>query len=276
MTRVVTASALTAALAAPVPVIAQQASRRTDVWRDIQGFNIVLILGESERSENSSLELPGAARRALADMREFLPYKHYRVLDSQWMSCCAPESVRIGLPMAGRLQGVVETSKIRATTAGNRRDVLDPRPYAFTLMLMSGDGSRLPVKFALRLDEPASGGRGGGSAQAAESARRVADMRSDLEIMSVQIAELQKRVDAGVTRPEELRVLQGRHAQLQRRIAAAEDGATTHSSSSHRPIIDTSFTMDVGETVVVGTSRLGGDKALIALVTAVRRSGGGR
>ena len=37
-----------------------------------------------------------------------------------------------------------------------------------------------------------------------------------------------------------------------------------------RPLIDTSFAMDVGETVVVGTSRLpGGDKALIALLTAV-------
>ena len=40
-----------------------------------------------------------------------------------------------------------------------------------------------------------------------------------------------------------------------------------------RSIIDTSFTMDVGETVVVGTSRLaGGDKALIALLTAVPRN----
>ena len=29
--------------------------------------------------------------------------------------------------------------------------------------------------------------------------------------------------------------------------------------------------MEVGETVVVGTSRLGGDKALIAIVTAVRK-----
>jgi hypothetical protein len=35
-------------------------------------------------------------------------------------------------------------------------------------------------------------------------------------------------------------------------------------------IIDTTFTMDVGETVVVGTSRLkGGSRALIALLTAV-------
>jgi hypothetical protein len=36
-----------------------------------------------------------------------------------------------------------------------------------------------------------------------------------------------------------------------------------------RAMIDTSFTMDIGETVVVGTSRLKGDKALIALLTAV-------
>jgi hypothetical protein len=34
-------------------------------------------------------------------------------------------------------------------------------------------------------------------------------------------------------------------------------------------VIDTSFSMDVGETVVVGTSRLKGDKALIALLTAI-------
>ena len=35
-------------------------------------------------------------------------------------------------------------------------------------------------------------------------------------------------------------------------------------------VIETSFAMDIGETVVVGTSRMrGGDKALIALLTAV-------
>ncbi len=36
-----------------------------------------------------------------------------------------------------------------------------------------------------------------------------------------------------------------------------------------RPVIDTSFKMDDGETVVVGTSQVkGGGKALIALLTA--------
>lgn len=35
------------------------------------------------------------------------------------------------------------------------------------------------------------------------------------------------------------------------------------------PVIDTSFTIDVGETIVVGSSRLGGDVALIVLFTAL-------
>jgi hypothetical protein len=50
-------------------------------------------------------------------------------------------------------------------------------------------------------------------------------------------------------------------------MSLIENAATnTHG----RSVIDTSFTMDIGETVVVGTSRVrGGDKALIALLTAV-------
>lgn len=67
--------------------------------------------------------------------------------------------------------------------------------------------------------------------------------------------------------------MQDRYAQLERRLADTINAMSGHGGSlSSRAIIDRSFTIDVGETVVVGTSRLGGDKALIALVTAVRRS----
>lgn len=38
---------------------------------------------------------------------------------------------------------------------------------------------------------------------------------------------------------------------------------------AERPIIDTSFNLDVGETIVVGSSKLGGDQALIVLFTAL-------
>lgn len=54
----------------------------------------------------------------------------------------------------------------------------------------------------------------------------------------------------------------------------APKGAGVHgvgSSSAPKVIISTSFGMSVGETLVVGSSRLdGGDTALISLVTAVR------
>jgi hypothetical protein len=55
--------------------------------------------------------------------------------------------------------------------------------------------------------------------------------------------------------------------QAQLRVAAAKRRAMVR--PVNRTVIDTSFTMDIGETVVVGTSRLQGDKALIALLTAV-------
>jgi N-acetylmuramic acid 6-phosphate (MurNAc-6-P) etherase len=52
------------------------------------------------------------------------------------------------------------------------------------------------------------------------------------------------------------------------RAGARNTAAAT--PQARNAIIDTSFTMDVGETVVVGTSRLkGGTKAIIALLTAV-------
>jgi hypothetical protein len=57
--------------------------------------------------------------------------------------------------------------------------------------------------------------------------------------------------------------------QSQVRVEAARRRGAMPSLVNRRTIIDTSFTMDIGETVVVGTSRLQGDKALIALLTAV-------
>ncbi len=53
-----------------------------------------------------------------------------------------------------------------------------------------------------------------------------------------------------------------------REVAASRPAGVRVLKQSGR-VIDTTFTMDVGETVVVGTSRLQGDKALIVLLTAV-------
>src|SRR5690606_22218898 len=70
----------------------------------IQGFHVVLVVGETQAGEApSTQQLPEGAARALNDMREFLPYKHYRVLDAQWSSCCSGPQSRL----SGRLQGVL-------------------------------------------------------------------------------------------------------------------------------------------------------------------------
>ena len=265
-----------AVLTTAVPVSAQQAAaRRAAGWRDIQGFNIVLVVGETTSGSASNDDVPAGARRALNDMREFLPYKHYRVVDSQWTSCCSPDLVRIGMPIGGRLQGVTGANRGNAT-------VLLPSSYAFVLSVSeTSDGGRIPVRFSLRRDS----GAGTGAAQATTVNRardiRATELHAEMDNLRQQIIEMQKRVEVGMAKEPELRPLKDRQAQLERRLAETVtegSGYGRGASSGHgsvsaaSTVIDSSFTMEVGETVVVGTSRLGGDKALIALVTAVRRS----
>ena len=83
-----------------------------------------------------------------------------------------------------------------------------------------------------------------------------------------RLAELQK--SATDNHPDIVR-LRTEMQELERTLAARRDESArrTFAAVGRRPVIDTSFTMDIGETVVVGTSRLKGDKALIALLTAV-------
>lgn len=52
----------------------------------------------------------------------------------------------------------------------------------------------------------------------------------------------------------------------------AGDKANYGGTSGHN-IMDSTFSIALGETVVVGTSRLNGDQALIALLTAAARPG---
>ena len=51
----------------------------------------------------------------------------------------------------------------------------------------------------------------------------------------------------------------------------ASPDALRLSTRADAALVDTNFSMRVGETVVVGTSRVNGDRALIALMTAVSK-----
>jgi hypothetical protein len=155
-----------------------------------QGFSVVLVLGDNQLTSMAD-NVPTAARKALADIRDFLPYRGYRLLDAQWILGSSHSSSRLRGP--------------------------DDQEYELSLRSVPG-GGHIHVTFAL-LE--------GGAVLALRKEEAAAEaMRRETPAIATAIAR--------------------------------------------RGVIETSFAMDIGETVVVGTSRIrGGDKALIALLTAV-------
>jgi hypothetical protein len=142
---------------------------------EMQGFSVALLLGEVEGGSTPD-NLPAGATKALADVREFLPYKSYRLLDTQWIRCCASSGVQ------GRLRG------------------LDEQHYTFHIGINTLSGQKMTSTFSL-----------------------ASEVVSPLD-------------------------------------------------TTKRPIIASNFSMETGETVVIGTSSLKGNRALVVLLTAVPRS----
>ena len=265
---------------APTPAPAGQ-SRRSNNERAVlpQGFSVVLVLGDIQ-SVATSDDVPPAARKALTDMREFLPFKSYRLLDAAWLMCCGQDPrpsafARGGTPSMGPRNSV--TQLLRGP---------EDREYELELTTARTEGSRVFVKFTLT-------GSGGSAAEiaAAEATpaatvrnlnRRIADLKDTRTMLDKQLQDMRKKVEVGIApgtdipKTElEIRRLDREIEELNARLAEAQSGRSTTPRASvdqarRTTVIDTSFSMDVGETVVVGTSRLkGGSKALIALLTAV-------
>ena len=115
--------------------------------------------------------MPAAARKALADTKDFLPYKSYRLLDSQWTLCCSGSTSAIT-----RLRGVDE-QEIPARAGASRPIYRRTRPPAI-------DPSALSIRFFLR--EPAGTaapskeltGKGGSTPVAVEA--RIAQINQEL------------------------------------------------------------------------------------------------
>ena len=236
------------------------------VMSSLQGFNIVLLVGESVSSGASIEDVPAAARKALADMKDFLPFKHYRVLDSQWTSCCADSGRKT---IAGRVQGL---------TAGGAPSGADlrlvPRTYNFILQVGS-TASRLSVYFSLQPEGAARSGQNEvvNAARQQELEKRLFDLRREQDRLEVEIPRRAKSLNDN---HPDVQALQAERRRVQQRVVETVNEisrASAHGDTERntRALIDSNFMMDVGETVVVGTSRLGGDKALIAIVTAARK-----
>lgn len=234
-----------------------------------QGFSVVLVLGDLQATGGTD-DVPPAARKALADMRDFLPFKSYRLLDAAWLLCCSYDTRR-----PGRSQRYPEAGAelVRQVLRGP-----DEQEFELQLATSRAENSRVFVKFALETgaeaEPPAAA-----VAEQAQLARQLADLQDKRNYLMQQLQAQREKVDVGIAAgtdiPKlelEVRSIQRRMEELETRQAKAGTARTARAKTlaPRQKIIDTSFTMDVGETVVVGTSRLkGGNRALIALLTAV-------
>ena len=237
----------------PTTVVTGQQPRRADESRIVpQGFSVVLVLADLTASTAQD-DVPPAARRALADMKDFLPYKSYKLLDAAWVLGQGQQTIRLRGPEE-------QEYELRLITPGSAT--------------VSG---RLHLQFSLREASPhASEVEYARSAQEAAlraeiaTAERSEVVRSRRRGTAQELARLENELRQARVKADQTKV-----QAIEKEIAVTRDLIALQNNvrrkiTSSRAIIDTSFTMEVGETVVVGTSRLrGNSKALIALLTAV-------
>ena len=207
---------------------------QTSAAGGFQGFNVVLVLGDLQDGATSS-NIAAPARAALADLKDFLPYRSYRVLDTSWV--LASSSTRQAV--TSRLAG------------------LDEQHYEVELDRLPVGPSTLQVKFAMREAD--------GNAE-----RRLTDREAVYKRQMDQLVVELQRAESAQNRSE-IDAIRARLADIEFQLSRLRKDDVRYMSGG-ATMIDTSFTMSLGETVVVGTSRMrGGDKALIVLLTAVTR-----
>jgi hypothetical protein len=319
---------------APAPSVASKPGVAT-----VQGFSVVLLLGDLQGGTTAD-NVPPAARKALADMKDFLPYKSYRLLDTAWTlasnngvrstmrlrglenqefelnlngapapapSAPARLNLSFGLSEGGPDAAALYADASRSSRVNeqrraladlearlsnfdreneradkqlenvpdaDRREALARRQEARVGLLRQLER----VKAALAEQQAIAAARG----QQQETDTRklqldtetrkaqVADLEARRKLLESQIVEMNRRLS------RQHPTLVAAQLDLERLTLeinrAKESAGQQPAAASGRRIIDTSFSMDVGETVVVGTSRLGGgDRAIIALLTAVPR-----
>jgi hypothetical protein len=232
-----------------------------------RGFNVVLLLGDMQ--DPSGLDtVPVAARKALTDMKDFLPYKGYRLLDTQWV--LASNSG----PAITRLRGTEDQEyelelRVSPTMQPDARG-FNQTGISVRFFLreateggtpVKGDGSRSPF----HPNESAKA-----DSTTLEISREIFQLERERDDLQLQVTKGREQVKIGTANPDEVKRQETQLAAITRRIAELKPSLSASSTKAGgRAVIDTSFRMDDGETVVVGTSKVkGGGRALIALLTA--------
>jgi hypothetical protein len=257
--------AIVALTAMPAGTAAQTRSTRTNSPASIgiHGFSVVLIVGSlhsggaTPATTAATENVPETAKKALSDMKDFLPFKRYQLLDAAWMLCCAASS-----GVSGTVRGP------------------DYRDYTYAVDPLGTADSKLNLRFSMResssewYSRAASGGktttygRADHARELAEAARERDDADAELKALKQKYTDSSPQVEAATVRSRRAAV---RLEELQR-----SQTGTRMSTAPARNIMDSTFSIAAGETVVVGTSRLNGDQALIAILTAAAKPGATR
>jgi len=78
------------------------AGQEPPVQKHVRGYSLVLLMGDTQGSSMPE-GLSAPAQKALTDLKDFLPYKSYRLLDTQWLA-----GSDAGATAGGRLRGSAE------------------------------------------------------------------------------------------------------------------------------------------------------------------------
>jgi len=220
-----------------------------------QGFSVVLVLADLQAASGED-DVPPAARKALLDMKEFLPYKSYRLLDAAWI---LNNSTRA-------------TTRLRGPEERDYELEIMAQPVRVEQRMASAPGdSRVYVSFVLRDGGPVEPAAPRPAASAA-SERETEVLRDRVASVQAELQNARQRYNA--SSPEVRRLeTELRDLQVKLEQTRMESMRKAPYGRSNQGLMNTSFTMEPGETVVVGTSRLKGSKALIALLTAVPARG---
>jgi hypothetical protein len=62
-----------------------QADKSATPTKRVKGYSIILLVGEPQGSSMPE-NLPAPARKALLDIKDFLPFKSFRFIDEQWVA----------------------------------------------------------------------------------------------------------------------------------------------------------------------------------------------
>ena len=145
--------------------------------------------------------VPVAARKALADMKDFLPYKGYRLLDTQWV--LASNSG----PAITRLRGVDDQEyelELRASPLYAGTAALEPDGHIGAVFAARvGDGRRrrrrAAARHCIRKNWKAD------PAVRAEISREIFQLERERDDLHLQVNKGRKQVEVGTADPDEVK-----------------------------------------------------------------------